>query len=87
MSRLSAFLRRLTGNVRPILEMIQADVLPVVLKAYRGGSLKTDDDRRNFVTDVVKQLIDAKYPEYAWLTDRAVDFIVKSARLALEKRR
>lgn len=83
---IGAFLRRAFGAVKPILFDIGRDAVPVVLAEWRAGELRTDQDRREAAERVVVELIQKKYPAYAWLVPAAVDLVFDTARDVARRR-
>ena len=86
MSRLSAFVRRVFGAVKPILVDISTSVVSPALFEIQQQRAKTDEARRAIVKRLVEQYIAKKWPHYAFLAPKAVDLVFSVVRDRLKKR-
>ena len=89
MSRLSAFVRRVFGATKPIIDQIVRDNFRVLLEEIKSGrrTRLTDDEIRDRIEASVIEYIQKRFPEYGFLAGVAIEALVSALRSALDKKR
>jgi hypothetical protein len=86
LARVGAWLRRVFNSVKPILADIGTNVAGPALAEIQKRKVKTDAERRAIVQDLVASYIAKKFPQYAFLADKATDIVFEFVRERLKKK-